>query len=533
MLTTLRQSMIISFSTSMNAILYFLKRIPFIKHIFKKIGYEHGNLSKVIVIFALLYKVLMVIFKRIIILLFGFGVPFLLISDKATLVPIRNIYWHLFICFYILIPLFNCNILEQSKRRFIMIKLMRINARRMVFAEYFSEWILRFLIEIPLFILMANMVSIPIWLSLYMIVAKNFVAFIAEALHIFYYDKTDKLLQKKTGFILGSVSVILILGYYPALVQKPLFISDNLLLLIGTLSIIIGITAIYYIINYERYSVVLNDVNKLSELLINREKIGKEAQFANVKLKDKYLNKDEIKRISNSNKEGFAYINEIFFKRHERILIHPIKVQSTVICIGFFIALVTNRLIPDFHTKYISLIEKVSPIFVFALYFMSTSLKATKAMFYNCDISLLHYGFYKRKEAVLATFTERVKYLIRTNLIPALFLSIGILLIDKLTGGTGVSLLPVAILIITISIFFSIHNLFLYYIFQPYTTDLSVKNPLYTILNTITYFLSYICLQLKDVSIYFLVGMILVTAIYSVLALFIVYRFAPKTFIIK
>lgn len=81
--------------------------------------------------------------------------------------------------------------------------------------------------------------------------------------------------------------------------------------------------------------------------------------------------------------------------------------------------------------------------------------------------------------------------------------------------------------------FFSIHNLFLYYIFQPYTTDLSVKNPLYTILNTITYFLSYICLQLKDVSIYFLVGMILVTAIYSVLALFIVYRFAPKTFIIK
>lgn len=531
MLTTLRQSMVISFSTSINAILYFLKRIPIIKYIFKNIGYEHTNLSKAIVIFALLYKVIEVIFKRIVVLVLGFGVPILLISENF--VPIRNIYWHLFICFYILIPLFNCNILEQSKRRFIMIKLMRMNARRIVFAEYFSEWILRFIVEIPLFILIANMVSIPIWLSLYMIVAKNFVAFFAEALHIFYYENTDKLLQKKTAFILCSISVILILGYYPALAQKPLFIRDNLLILIGAISIIIGIMGLYYILNYERYSVVLNDVNKLSELLINREKMGKEARFADVKLKDKYLNKDEIKVISDNNKEGFAYINEIFFKRHQRILIYPIKVQSIVICIGFSIALIANRFIPDFHTKYILLIEKVTPIFIYALYFMSTSQKSTKAMFYNCDISLLHYGFYKRKEAVLATFTERVKYLIRTNLISALFLSIGILLLDKLTGGTGVSLLPVAILIITISIFFSIHNLFLYYIFQPYTTDLSVKNPLYTILNIITYFLIYLCLQLKDVSIYFLIGLIIITAIYSILALLIVYRFAPKTFIIK
>lgn len=533
MLTTLRQSMVISFSTSINAILYFLQRTPIIKIIFKKIGYEHTNLSRGIVALALLFKIVMVILKRVLILILGFGAPYLLIMDKPVIVPFHNIYWHLFICFYIFLPIFNCSMLEQSKRRFIMVKLMRMNARRIAFAEFFSEWILRFLIEIPLFIFMAKLVSIPVWLSLFMIVSKNLFTFFAESIHIYYYEKTDRLLQKKTVFILVGISIILFLGYYPAIDQKPLFMSNSILILIGAISIGLGLIALYYILTYERFTVIINDANKVSELVINREKLGKEAQFADVKLKDKYLNKEELETASNSKKEGFAYINEIFFKRHQRILTHPIKVQSIVICFGFVTALIANSFIPDFHVKYLTTIKKVFPMFVFALYFMSTSQKATKAMFYNCDISLLHYGFYKSKEAVLATFTERVKYLMGTNLIPASLLSIGLLFIDKFTGGTGVSLLPVAIMIITISVFFSIHNLFLYYMFQPYTTDLSVKNPLYTIFNLVTYFLSYLCLQLKDVPINFLIGMVIITAIYSVMALFLVYRFAPKTFIIK
>ena len=164
---------------------------------------------------------------------------------------------------------------------------------------------------------------------------------------------------------------------------------------------------------------------------------------------------------------------------------------------------------------------------------MSTGQKATKAMFYNCDVSLLHYGFYKTKSAVLSTFTIRAKHLIMANIMPAILLAVELFLLDIISGGDGITFIPVGIMLISLSIFFAIHNLFLYYIFQPYTSDLNVRNPFYKFLNFITYILCYTSLQLRNMSSVFLIVVVAATVVYSITALVIVYRIAPRTFVIK
>ena len=102
-----------------------------------------------------------------------------------------------------------------------------------------------------------------------------------------------------------------------------------------------------------------------------------------------------------------------------------------------------------------------------------------------------------------------------------------------LAKGDIVRFIPIFISIITLSCFFSIHYLFLYYIIQPYTSQLTVKSPIYKIASFIVYIAAYSCLQVETQSIWFTLTVILVTVIYALIALTLVYKFAPKNFKLK
>ena len=75
--------------------------------------------------------------------------------------------------------------------------------------------------------------------------------------------------------------------------------------------------------------------------------------------------------------------------------------------------------------------------------------------------------------------------------------------------------------------------LFLYYVFQPFTTELNVKNPFYRILNMAVYILCFICMEIRTGSMGFTLIVLGFTAAYIAVALILVYRFAPKTFRVK
>ena len=165
------------------------------------------------------------------------------------------------------------------------------------------------------------------------------------------------------------------------------------------------------------------------------------------------------------------------------------------------------------------------------MYFLNTGKVVTNAMFMNCDHSMLSYRFYRQPNTLLSLFKERLKTLIILNLIPALTMSLVISILLAVSGGASfITYIVVFFSIVAMSIFFSVHNLILYYLLQPYNIGMEMKSTTYTIVSIATYWLCYYISDLKVSSFTFGIIMIIFAIVYSLISLFLVYRYAPKTF---
>ena len=103
-----------------------------------------------------------------------------------------------------------------------------------------------------------------------------------------------------------------------------------------------------------------------------------------------------------------------------------------------------------------------------------------------------------------------------------------------ITGGASIYLYIITFLsIVAMSIFFSVHYLVLYYLLQPYSIDIEVKNSAFMSICGLTYFVCYIFSQVKISSMIFGICMCIFTIVYSVLSLYIAYKYAPTRFKLK
>ena len=248
------------------------------------------------------------------------------------------------------------------------------------------------------------------------------------------------------------------------------------------------------------------------------------------------LIESNLKRISidttiTSNKEGFAYFHDLFVKRHRKILSDSAKKTTIGILLVGIVLCFVMLLAPTAKVPINNFIMNYLPFVLLLMYFINTGKVVTNAMFMNCDHSMLSYRFFRQPNTLLSLFRERLKTLIILNLIPAFFMSLVISILLVLSGGA--SLLTYVVIffsIIAMSIFFSVHNLILYYLLQPYNIGMEMKSTTYTIASLVTYWLCYYISDLKVSSLTFGIIMILFAVIYSLVSLFLVYRYAPKTF---
>ena len=236
-----------------------------------------------------------------------------------------------------------------------------------------------------------------------------------------------------------------------------------------------------------------------------------------------------------SNKTGFAYFHELFVKRHNKILTMAIKKQTLVIIGIFLILYIAVFLNPDLKQNLNSLALTYLPYFVFVMYLINRGQVITQAMFMNCDHSMLTYSFYKTPKSILSLFKERIKSIVFVNLLPALVIGLGLPTILYFTGGTDnvYNYLILFISIISMSVFFSVHHLVLYYLLQPYNISSETKSTTYSIASFLTYIVCYYMLQVKLPTTYFGIGTIVFAVLYSIISLFIAYKLAPKTFRIR
>ncbi|MFM0589134.1 hypothetical protein [Streptococcus suis] len=232
-----------------------------------------------------------------------------------------------------------------------------------------------------------------------------------------------------------------------------------------------------------------------------------------------------------SHLSGMTYLNALLFDRYKKVLYKKVR--------GWVLSLVVILVALEAFRYYLEPFELTDAVllrclpFSFMIMYVASSGKVVAQMvFVNCDISMLHYPFYREAKTIIAGFNYRFWQTCKLNLIFASSLFLTIMVLGRFAFSMETILLT-ALLLISLTALFSFHDLFIYYILQPFTKDMDVSNPLYKFLSGALYWVAYLNTQLDLGSHTYILLVSLAMITYVSIGYWILLKKAPQTFRLK
>lgn len=524
MINTLRMSFKIDFTYAINSFTFNLKRMPIIKNIIKDNIYSKSGFKTFIRILAIICTSL----KLIVFKLFYIGIIYF-ISKNYRPYDISSNFIHLFFIFSIIGMFINTNILGTGKKKYLGVLLFKMDAKEFILSHFIFSSIITFILNSVILLFFCIFLKIPLFMSLILSLFSLTSKLIGESLNINYYKKSGiRLIDDH--FIYFSVIIIgLLLSFL--LPFFNIYFNNNVIILLTIISSVISIFCYYYINKIKDYRLMYKKLNTHS-IVMNSDlstEYSKQA-IINIRDKDKLINNKKLE-----GKKGYDLFNTIFFERHKYILLRSSNIYSIISFVLFIVTMIIIYEVPSTKDSINVFLMNKLGCFVIIMYFMNRGAIVTRAMYFNCDHSMLTFNFYRNKNVILELFKKRLLTLIKINVRPALVLSFSLPIILFFSGGAKYvfDYLNIFVFIIAMSVFFSVHYLVIYYLLQPYNKEMQMKSVTYSLISFLTYYFSYLCINLKISTLLFSSLAILFTIIYIVIALLIVYKRAYKTFKIK
>ncbi|HFI0916762.1 TPA: hypothetical protein ACGO51_001617 [Streptococcus suis] len=232
-----------------------------------------------------------------------------------------------------------------------------------------------------------------------------------------------------------------------------------------------------------------------------------------------------------SHLSGMTYLNALLFDRYKKVLYKKVR--------GWVLSLVVILVALEAFRYYLEPFELTDAVllrclpFSFMIMYVASSGKVVAQMvFVNCDISMLHYPFYREAKTIIAGFNYRFLQTFKLNLIFAFSLFLAIMALGRFAFSLETILLT-ALLLISLTALFSFHDLFIYYILQPFTKDMEVVNPVYKFLSGALYWVAYLNTQLDLGSHTYILLVSLAMIAYVSIGYWILLKKAPQTFRLK
>lgn len=530
MIDTIVNIIRIETSIAINALIYFLKKLPFIRKYLKGVNYTFLRFKRFIGFFAVVLNLIKGPLKSGVVLFLGVILPGLFSGEQDARHPLTLVFF-----FYFLFRLFMSETLALNMQKYIMVKQLRMNSGKYAKANLVKSEGIKLVSRSVVFMAFSALLGISLWEALLISVLVTLTAIIAEAVHLFVFRKTGEVLDDHS-IVMVVLYLVITLGAGLSYFLLSEFDAGRIILHPATFIAlaVMAMASATFLHRYDKYGEAMNRATNLTKLSNLETTIG-EAKFADVKIKAKDFGVKELAEGQHGEKEGYAYLNALFFDRHKRIIRKPVIIKSAVVVVAFVLIFgicyfVESATLADLSREII----RNYTMAIFLMYMLCNSNRETRAMFYNCDLSMLRYGFYRKPGALLQMFTLRLRRIVLGNLLPTMLLIIGLLLVTAASGERNYrEIMPVLLLLLSLSVFFSVHYIFMYYIFQPYTSSLGVKNPFFSIINGLVYMLSYMSMQIDEPAERFLIYIIFFSFAYVAMALVMVYTKAPKTFRVK
>ena len=228
---------------------------------------------------------------------------------------------------------------------------------------------------------------------------------------------------------------------------------------------------------------------------------------------------------------GMTYLNALLFDRYKKVLYKKVRnwVLSLVVIL---VALEAFRYYLEPFELTEAVLLQCLPFSFMIMYIASSGKVVAQMVFVNCDISMLHYPFYREAKTIIAGFNYRFWQICKLNLIFACSLFLTIMVLGRFAFSMETILLT-ALLLISLTALFSFHDLFIYYILQPFTKDMDVSNPLYKFLSWALYWVAYLNSKLDLGSHLYILLISLAMIAYVSIGYWILLKKAPQTFRLK
>jgi len=300
-------------------------------------------------------------------------------------------------------------------------------------------------------------------------------------------------------------------------------------LVVGSLCNIPGILLIRRF-PYSLYRTALFAEQKRGEIIKEKE------DRLNGKKREVRINETEEIR---TGARGYRYLHEIFLKRHFGIFLKKIIVTSVITALGIALASVllyfeirSGR--PE-KSVLLYLITRHAGIFPFLISIVNFGAFLAHASFANCDSAMLVYSFYKTPKSLLTMYRLRVKSAILYSLIPGVMIAVFSIVVMALTGReiNVFDYFFTLCVIVLSTVFFSVWHMAIYYLVQPYTSDIKVESKLYGFLSFLVGFVCTVMAFLPLNAFVLTVSGIIFTGLFIFISDRMVYKFAPKTFRVK
>lgn len=519
MLNTLRLSLSLRNTYRVNSILYSLKQIPLLGQILPENLYRISGLKRFANSLFTLWKIASAFlwkFLYLLVLVYSVG-PF---YDP---VPASLTFLHILLFLTLVGSYLNNHLFIPRRERYYALTFLRMNARSYTLVNYGYSLVEDMIGLLPFTVLFGQSCDIPLWLCLLLPFCMAGMKLAVTAYCLFDgeksgFSRSETRLQRSAWV---ATALLLAIAYFPPVLA--LVLPFPVITAVWLIWIPIGFVCARWMIAFPHYDAFNRAL--LSKVVTQTDRPAKNAKSA---AEDLIL----VDSSAVSKKIGFEYLNDLFIQRHRKILWRSsIRIACTCVVLCC-IVLSIMALIPDTRLYVNLAVLEILPCFSFILYLINRGGTFTSALFMNCDHSLLTYPFYKQPDSVLRLFKIRLREIIKINLLPAFVLGIGLCSILYASGGTknSVNYAILFISIVSMSLFFSIHHLTIYYLLQPYTVGTETRSGTYRVVMFLTSAVCYALISARLPILLFGTICILFCILYSIIACLLVYKIAPKTF---
>ncbi|NBA01889.1 hypothetical protein GTU75_07140 [Erysipelothrix rhusiopathiae] len=511
-----------------NQFIYYLRSIkPLRKVIYANI-YEKTDQKKKLGRVVSVFHFIRIVVNQFVYLFIVFG----LIAKIFPSVPIAFI--------WLLLVLLGCCIntisTDDSKEKWTLIRSFKVDYQSYYMFRMRNDFIERMLYAIVMMstVLMYNQ---SFWIALMMGLFVMASKIIAEGIDLTYFDRYHEKIKGsyKIGFML--VLTLSVGGLYLLnLLSDHLFVIVTCITVVGAIGFII------------RNPFNASDIHEAYGLtMLQRTRPDESLAEINLKTTQETLRIDDDYNLERSNRvlnhqEGYSLLNRLFLERHRRLWFKPLRFRFVIILAAMLLSIVVlwgmrilfpNEFIDVSKTLSTEIFKSIGP-YIFVVYLLNIGESMTRAYYLNCDSKLLNYAFYRRPEIIWKQFLGRLGTLVTLNLIPLLPIILGVVFMVSVQFIVPVrgEVMMFILTLILLSIFFSVHNLLMYYTLQPYNESMQEKGILYNLMKILVVMVAYNGNRLSSVP-NLNIWLSIITTVYFVLGVFCVRMFSGKTFKIR